>query len=182
MTPSLLLRSPMTAVAAAAVLLAAAPIDGHAQSWRTQAAWVAGQVGGATVGAEFREGLGGEPELPLPGRAGQGPIEVSSQSWYLSLMAAGGLNFIAPGDEGDELEPLVYTHAGLLYRTKSKLIGYAGVVAAAYFPVGAVGPAALVEAADVVDLQVGALHADGAWHGHAALTVSLRFLVDIFGG
>lgn len=40
----------------------------------------------------------------------------------------------------------------------------------------------MLEAADVAALQVGALHADGAWRGHAALNLGLRFLRDVLGG
>lgn len=152
----------------------------HAQSWRAHAAWVAGQVAGAAVGFENRRPLGPEPELPLPGRPGGGPVEAPSRNWHLTAMGAAGVNFAAPGDAGgDETEPLFYAHAGVLYRTGSTVPGYVGVVGAAYLHAGAVGPAVLIEAADIITLQAGVLRTSGAWHGHAALGVSLRFLGDV---
>ncbi|MDZ7778522.1 MAG: hypothetical protein U5R14_01110 [Gemmatimonadota bacterium] len=160
----------------------AAPTASEAQSWRAQAAWVAGQVGGGVFGAEVRRPLGAAPPLPLPGRPGGGPVEAPTRAWHLSGMLAAGVNGAPPADSDRSLEPLVYVHGGLLYRTGRTVPGYVGLLAASYVPVGVIGPAALLEAADVAALQVGALHGDGAWHGHAALSLSVRFLVDILGG
>ena len=74
---------------------------------------------------------------------------------------------------------LVYGHAGILYRTGSSLITNVGLVAVGYVPVEAFGPAALVEAADLIDVQAGVLHTSRGWMGHTALTISTRFLCDI---
>lgn len=167
------------AALSAGVLLGSAN-HAHAQSWRAHAAWVAGQVAGAAVGLENRRPLGPEPELPLPGRPGGGPIEAHSRNWHLTAMGAAGVNVAAPGDDGDdETKPLFYAHAGILYRTGAVVPGYIGVVGAAYIHAGAVGPAALIEAADIITLQAGVLRASGAWHGHVALGVSLPFLGDL---
>ncbi|MEX2467046.1 MAG: hypothetical protein WD995_09045 [Gemmatimonadota bacterium] len=151
----------------------------EAQSWRAQAAWVAGQVGGGVFGAEFRRPIGAPPPLPLPGVPGSGPVEASSRVWHLTGMLAAGLNAAAPTATGHRLEGLGYGHGGVLYRTGRTLPGYVGLIAAGYVPVGVIGPAVLLEAADVVALQAGALHGDGAWRGHVALNVSIRFLCDI---
>jgi hypothetical protein len=96
-------------------------------------------------------------------------------------MLAGGVNFATPDDEPD-VQGLLYAHGGILYRTGSALVTNVGAVVAAYVPVAAVGPAALVEAADVIDLQAGVLHTSRGWMGHTALTVSLRFFSDVVGG
>lgn len=161
------------------VLVAASPLD--AQSWRVQGAWVAGHAGGAVVGAEWREPLGPEPELPLPGRPEEGPIEVGTRNWLFTGMGGLGINF-APPAEGHDVRPLLYGHAGVLYRTESSILSRVGAVGLFYVPAGAVGPAALVETAGVIHLQVGALHTDRGWMGHGALAVSLRFLCDILCG
>lgn len=168
--------------AVTAFALTATPTDGEAQSWRTQGAWVSGHVAGGAFGPEFRRALGEEPPLPLPGTPGSGPVEVASRVWHLTGMLAVGVNGAPPAESGRGVEPLVYAHGGLLYRTGRSIPGYVGVVAAGYVPAGAVGPAAYVEAADVAALQLGAMHGHGAWHGHAALSLSVRFLRDVFGG
>jgi hypothetical protein len=160
--------------------MAVAPGSAEAQSWRIQGAWVAGHVGGAVLGGEWRHPLGPEPELPLPGVGGaDGPIEVSTRNWLLTGMVAGGVNFAPPEDEGD-VRPLIYGHGGVLYRTGSSIVSRAGVIGAFYVPAGAVGPAALIEAAGVITLQGGVLYTDAGWRGHGALAVSIRFLSDIF--
>lgn len=166
-------------VAAAAVAAAAPSVE--AQSWRVQGAWVAGHVGGAVLGAEVREPLGPEPELPLPGRAGEGPVEAATRNWMLTLMFAGGLN-ATPPEARHTIRPLAYGHVGLLYRTGSSILSRVGGVGLFYVPAGAAGPAALVEAAGVISLQGGVLHTRRGWRGHAGLTVSLRFLDDLVGG
>ncbi len=169
-------------VVAAALAFAAAPTDSAAQSWRAHGAWVSGHVAGGAFGPEFRRPLGEEPPLPLPGTPGSGPVEVASRVWHLTGMLGVGVNGAPPAESGRGVEPLLYAHAGLLYRTGRSIPGYVGVVAAAYVPAGAVGPAAYVEAADVAALQLGAMHGHGAWHGHAALSLSMRFLRDVLGG
>ncbi|MGD2070467.1 MAG: hypothetical protein PVI57_17460 [Gemmatimonadota bacterium] len=172
-------RSPAALAALVALLAVGAPAE--AQSVRAQGAWVAGHVGGLTFGLEARQPIGPEPELPLPGRPGGGPIEAPTRRWVLSGMLAGGVNFATPDDEPD-VQGLLYAHGGILYRTGSALVTNVGAVVAAYVPVAAVGPAALVEAADVIDLQAGVLHTSRGWMGHTALTVSLRFFSDVVGG
>lgn len=162
--------------------LTAMPTDAVAQSWRTQGAWVSGHVAGGAFGPEFRRALGEEPPLPLPGMSGSGPIEVTSRVWHLTGMLAVGVNGAPPAESGRGIEPLLYAHGGLLYRTGKSIPGYVGIVAAAYVPAGAVGPAAYLEAADVASLQLGAMHGHGAWHGHAALSLDMRFLRDVLGG
>ena len=160
----------------AAVGLATSAGPAEAQSWRVQGAWVAGHVGGALVGAEWRHPLGAEPELPLPG-VGDGPIEIATRNWLLTGMVAGGVNLAPPAGKGD-VRPLIYGHGGVVYRRES-ILSRVGAVGVFYVPAGAVGPAALIEAAGVIDLQGGVLYTDAGWRGHAALTVSLRFLADI---
>lgn len=156
---------------------AAVPESVQAQSWRVQGAWVAGHVGGTVVGAEWRHPLGAEPELPLPG-VGDGPIEITTRNWLLTGMVAGGVNLAPPAGKGD-VRPLIYGHGGVIYRRESSILSRVGAVGAFYVPAGAIGPAALLEAAGVIDLQGGLLYTDAGWRGHAALTVSLRFLADI---
>ncbi len=157
------------------------PHGADAQSWRIQGSWVAGQVGGGVVGAELRRPLGAPPPLPLPGVPGSGPVEVRSRAWHLTGMLGIGANAAPPPESSGGVDPLVYLHGGVLYRTGRSVPGYLGLVAASYVVVGAVGPAAFVEAADVAALQIGLLHGDGAWRGHAALSLGLRFLCDIVG-
>jgi hypothetical protein len=170
-----------TALVVAACLVTG-PSSAEAQSWRIQGAWVAGHVGGAVLGAEWRRPLGPEPELPLPGVGDQdGPIEVSTRNWLFTGMVAGGVNVAPPENEGD-VRPLIYGHGGVLYRTGSSIVSRVGAVGAFYAPAGAVGPAALIEAGGVIDLQGGVLYTDAGWKGHGALTISLSFLHDIFGG
>jgi hypothetical protein len=171
---------PATPVLLVAISLLASTSPARAQSWRIQGAWVAGHVGGVLVGGEVREPLGPEPEIPLPGVT-EGPIEVATRNWILTAMAAGGVNLAPPKDEED-LQPLVYTHVGVVYRTGSALLSRVGAVGVFYVPVGAIGPAALVEAAGVIDLQAGALYTSRGWRGHGALTISLRFLCDVLCG
>jgi hypothetical protein len=163
----------------AALALLVGPLDADAQSWRTQGTWVAGEVSGGLFGAEFRRPLGSAP--PLPGGPGGGPVEVRSRVWHLTGMLGAGVNGRAPHAGGHRVEGLGYGHAGLLYRTGRTVPGYVGLLAAGYLPVGVAGPVGFVEAADVVALQFGALRGDGAWRGHVALNVSIRFLGDIFG-
>ena len=160
--------------------LGGAPSEAQAQSWRVQGGWVAGQVGGGVLGPELRRPLG--QELPLPGISGSGPMEVVSRAWHLTGMLAVGANLATPPESGGGIDPLVYLHVGVLYRTGRALPGFVGLVAASYVTVGAVGPAAFVEAADVAAVQVGMLHGDGAWRGHLALNVGLRFLRDVLSG
>jgi hypothetical protein len=93
-----------------------------------------------------------------------------------------GANAAPPPDARGSIAPLVYLHAGVLYRTGRSVPGYVGLVAASYLTVGAVGPAVTLEAADVAAVQLGVLHADGAWRGHAALNLAVRFLRDVLGG
>ena len=175
-----------TGVSCVAVVLALAltgpASEIHAQSWRIQGSWVAGQVGGGVLGPEFRRPLGEEPPLPLPGMPGSGPVEVASRAWHLTGMIGVGANAAPPPGSSGSIEPLVYLHGGVLYRTGRAVPGYVGLVAASYLTVGAVGPAAFVEAADVAAIQLGVLHGDGAWRGHVALNVGLRFLRDVLGG
>lgn len=155
----------------------------EAQSWRAQGAWVAGEVGGGLIGAEGRRAIGREPPLPLPlpGRAGSGPIEAPSRSWHLTGMAGLGVNGAPHPSTGRAVEPLGYLHGGVLYRTGRSVPGYLGLVAAAYLPAGTVGPALVVEAQDVAALQAGALHGRGVWRGYVAVTLVLRFLEDVLG-
>lgn len=153
----------------------------HAQSWRLQGAWVAGHVAGVVVGGEFRDPLGPEPELPLPGVVGAGPIEVTTRNWILTGMVGGGVN-VGPPEGEDDVQPLFYGHGGVVYRTGSDLLSRVGAVGLFYVPAGAVGPAALVEAAGAIDLQAGPLYTNRGWKGHAALTISARFLCDILCG
>ncbi|HZD04089.1 MAG TPA: hypothetical protein VE173_04200 [Longimicrobiales bacterium] len=157
-----------------------APPKARAQSWRVQGAWVAGHVGGIVVGAEARHPVGPEPPLPLPG-VEAGPVEVAVRNWILTGMAAGGVNLATPAGE-DDVQPLFYGHAGVLYRTGSDVLSRVGAVGLFYVPAGAVGPAALLEAAGVIDLQGGALYTSTGWRGHAALTLSLHFLCDVLCG
>lgn len=167
--------------ALAVLLLLAAAGGAEAQSWRAQGAWVAGYVGGVVVGAESRHPLGPEPELPLPGRPGEGPIEMGSRDWILTGMVAAGVNVATPEGE-DDVQPLFYAHGGVLYRTASEIVSRVGVVGLFYVPAGAVGPAAFVEAAGVAAVQGGVLYTDRGWRGHAALSLSLRFVCDIVCG
>lgn len=122
----------------AALVALAAPRGAEAQSWRVQGAWVAGHVGGAVVGAEVRHPLGPEPELPRSGEPGAGPVEMTTRDWMLTGMLAGGLNIATPEGE-DDVQPLVYGHGGVLYRTGSSVLSRAGVVGVVYVPAGAVG-------------------------------------------
>lgn len=162
------------------VTLAGTALPLQAQSLRAQAGWVAGTVSGLTVGFEGRLPIGSDPELPLPGRPGGGPVEAPTRPWVLTGMVAGGINLDPPEDEAD-VQGLVYAHGGVLYRTGSSLLSNVGGVLVVYLPVGAVGPAALLEAADLVDVQAGLLHTSRGWKGHAALSVSVRFACDILG-
>ena len=167
---------------AVTVGLGGVPSEAAAQSWRVQGSWVAGQVGGGILGPELRRPLGEEPPLPLPGISGSGPVEVVSRAWHLTGMLAVGANLATPPESSGSVDPLVYLHGGVLYRTGRSLPGFVGLVAASYVTVGAVGPAAFVEAADVAAVQVGMLHDDGAWREHLALNVGLRFLRDVLSG
>lgn len=106
---------------------------------------------------------------------------MTTRDWMLTGMLAGGLNIATPEGE-DDVQPLVYGHGGVLYRTGSSVLSRAGVVGVFYVPAGAVGPAALVEAAGVIGVQGGILYTDRGWRGHGALTVALRFLGDLLGG
>lgn len=108
-------------------------------------------------------------------------MEVRSRAWHLTGMLGIGANAAPPPGSGGGVDPAVYLHGGVLYRTGRSVPGYLGLVAASYVVAGAVGPAALVEAADVAALQIGLLHGDGAWRGHAALNLGLRFLCDVVG-
>jgi len=175
-------RTVALAAALAFVLAGAAPVQ--AQSWRVQGAWVAGEVGGALIGAEFRRPLGSEPPLPLPlpGRAGSGPIEAPSRAWHLTGMAGLGVNGAPAAATGRSVEPLGYLHAGVLYRTGRSVPGYLGVVGAGYLPASSWGPALVVEAQDVAALQVGAMYGREAWRGYVALALVIRFLEDVLGG
>jgi hypothetical protein len=92
-----------------------------------------------------------------------------------------GIN-VAPPDEDPDVEALLQGHGGLLYRTGSSLVTAVGGVVVVYLPQGAVGPAAVVEAADLIDLQTGLLSTDRGWMGHLALTVAVSFVNDILGG
>ena len=167
-------------------LLAAASLSGTnevaAQSWRTQTTWVAGTVAGGLFGAELRRPLGSGSPLPLPGSATTGPVAAPSRRWHMSGMLAAGVNAAAPTRTGHRVGSLAYAHAGMLSRTGRAVPGYVGMIAAAYLPAGVIGPAAYLEAADVAGLQLGALHGDGAWRGHVAVTVSIRFIGDVIGG
>jgi hypothetical protein len=167
------------ALASAILLLSVEGVS--AQSWRLQGAWVAGTVGGPLVGVEMREPLGGEPDLPLPGVEREGPMVMESRDWIFTGMVGAGLNAAPPGGES-RVRPLFYGHAGIVYRTGSALISRVGLVGAGYVPDWAVGPAALIEAAGVIDLQAGALRTDPGWRGHVALTVSMAFLCDLVCG
>jgi hypothetical protein len=160
--------------------LATAPAaDG--QSFRAQASWTAGHVGGLVLGLDGRKPLGPGPELPLPGAAGRGPVEAPTRPWVLTGMVGLGIN-VAPPDEDPDVEALLQGHGGLLYRTGSSLVTAVGGVVVVYLPQGAVGPAAVVEAADLIDLQTGLLSTDRGWMGHLALTVAVSFVNDILGG
>lgn len=163
----------------AAMALLVGPFEADAQTWRTQATWVAGEVAGGVIGVEFRQPMGSAPSLP--GELGGGPVEARSRVWHLSGMLGAGVNGRTPHAGGHRVEGLGYGHAGLLYRTGRTLPGYVGLLAAGYLPVGVIGPVVFLETADVAALQLGALHGDGAWRGHVALNVSIRFLGDIFG-
>jgi len=161
---------------------AAAPtaLTAQAPSFRSQIGWVAGHVAGVTVGAETRVPLGEAPPLPLPGRPGSGPIIATTRSWSLTAMFAVGLNGAAPDrDGGTAVEGLVYGHAGVMRRTGSGFPNAVGGVVALYLPVGAVGPALIVEATDLITVQGGALRTSRGWMGHAGLSVSVRFLNDL---
>lgn len=181
-------RTGPRALATAALALAtfavlpAQPLTAQAPSLRTQIGWVAGHVAGATVGVETRIPLGAKPPLPLPGRGGTGPIVAATRRWTLTGMFTVGLNAAPPERDGDAnaVEGLGYAHAGVMYRTGSSLPNAIGGVVALYFPVDAVGPALIVEATDLIALQGGALRTNRGWMGHAALSVSVRFLDDIF--
>ena len=162
--------------------LGAATTEAAAQSWRIQGSWVAGQVGGAVLGAELRRPLGKAPPLPLPGVPGSGPVEMTSRAWHLTGMLGLGANAAPPPGSSGSIDPMFYLHGGVLYRTGRSVPGYVGLGAASYLVVGAVGPAVMVEAADVAAVQVGVLHGGGAWRGHAAIHVGLRFLRDVLGG
>ncbi len=175
------LRIRAVATVAALVVLVAGARPAEAQSIRLQGGWVAGHVGGVALGVEGRTPIGPEPPLPLPGRPGSGPVEAPTRPWLLTAMVAPGLNAATPDGDPD-VDWLVYGHGGVLYRTGSSLITNVGLVGAFYLPVKAVGPAALLEAADLIDVQAGVLHTPRGWMGHSALTVSLRFLKDILGG
>lgn len=175
------IRARAAGPALVALLLAVAAVPAEAQSVRLQGGWVAGHVGGVALGVEGRTPIGPEPDIPLPGRPGSGPITAPTRPWLLTAMVAPGLNAATPDGDPD-VDWLVYGHAGVLYRTGSALISNVGVVGAFYLPVEAVGPAALVEAADLIDVQLGVLHTPRGWMGHSALTVSMRFLSDILGG
>jgi hypothetical protein len=168
----------------AAVLLSLLPAaeEVGAQSWRMQGSWVAGEVGGGIIGPELRRPMGGAPPLPLPGTAASGPLEVTSSAWHATGMVGLGANGVPSPGSGGGIDPLVYLHAGVLYRTGRSLPGYVGLVAASYISLGSVGPAALLEAADVAAVQFGFLYGDRAWRGHVALTIGLRFLRDVLGG
>lgn len=108
-------------------------------------------------------------------------MEAPTRPWVFSGMVAAGVNGATPAGDAD-VEALLYAHGGILRRTGSSLVTNVGGVVAAYLPVGAVGPAALVEAADLITLQAGVLHTSRGWMGHTALAVSVRFLADIVGG
>lgn len=168
-----------SAILCMVVLLAALPARAEAQSLRAQASWTAGHVGGLVLGLEGRRPIGPEPELPLPGRPGGGPVEAPTRPWVLTGMFGLGLNVATPDDEPD-VQGLIQGHGGILYRTGSSLISNVGGVVVLYLPEAVWGPAALVEAADLIDLQTGLLRAGGAWMGHVALTVAVPFLTDIF--
>jgi len=169
-------------VVSAFVLASHGPVE--AQSWRAQGALVAGEVGGALIGPEFRRPLGSEPPLPLPmpGRAGSGPIEAPSRAWHLTAMAGLGVNGAPAPATGRAVEPLGYLHAGVLYRTGRAVPGYLGVVAAGYVPASTWGPALVVEAQDVAALKAGTLYGREAWRGYFALSFVIRFLEDVLGG
>ena len=173
------MRMPLVVTLGAAMGFLAGPFGADAQTWRTQATWVAGEVAGGVIGAEFRRPLG--PGPPLPGGPGGGLAEAPSRVWHLSGMLGAGGNGRAPHAGGHRVEGLGYGHVGLLYRTGRMLPGYVGLIAAGYVPVGVIGPVVFLETTDVAALQLGALHGDGAWRGHVALNVSIRFLGDIFG-
>jgi len=167
---------------ALAIAFLGSPGTVEGQSWRTQATWVAGEVAGVALGAEIRRPLGAGAALPLPQSPGRGPVTAPSRSWHVTAMLAGGVNRAAPTPTGRRVEGLAYGHAGLLYRTGRGVPGYIGVLAAGYLPVAVAGAAAYLEAADVAGVQLGALHGDGVWRGHVALTMSVRFIGDILGG
>ena len=166
------------AVSLTALAALAAPEHASAQSVRLQLPWVAGEVAGALVGVEGRRPIGPEPEIPLPGVPGAGPVEVGTRDWMLTGMVGAGANF-RPADGGVDL--LLQAHMGVLRRTGSELVSRAGLVVVGYLPAEAIGPAARVGAfSGAVELQAGALRAGGGWRGHIALDVSGRFICDLF--
>lgn len=156
----------------------ARPAPAAAQSIRLQVPWVHDAVAGVALGLEGRLPLGPEPELPLPGRPGAGPVEVGTRNWMLTGMIGGGVNAAPPGSA--DLTGLLVVHGGILRRTGSELVSRAGIVVVAYLPADAVGPAARVGAfAGAVELQAGALHTEPGWRAHVALDLSARFLRDL---